>query len=125
MQMPDPLKAVSAASPAPDPAADPLQDSRTLIALVRGMDHAQNAQLEATSLLRDEVSALHGLLAHLIQILTPEQPEDEGPSLRELLALIIQQQREIARLTKENLATSGRIETRLGAQTPPENAAVS
>jgi hypothetical protein len=39
------------------------------------MDHAQDAQLEATNLLRHEAAALHGLLAHLIQILTPDPPE--------------------------------------------------
>jgi hypothetical protein len=102
------------------------EDLPALIALVRSMDHSQNAQVEATSLLRDEVGALHGLLAHLIQILTPEQHEDEGPSLRELLARIIEQQRDIARLLKENLATSGRIETRLDrVQTPPETSVVA
>ncbi|SNB85497.1 hypothetical protein SAMN06265338_1592, partial [Rhodoblastus acidophilus] len=45
---------------------------------------------------------------------------DEGPSLRDLITLMIQQQREMARLLKELAAAVGRIETHLGtAVTPP------
>ena len=53
-------------------------------------------------------------LPHLIQILTPEQPEPEGPSLRELLASVIRDQSEAAALLKQTLAATARIETRLG-----------
>ncbi|WP_294542208.1 hypothetical protein [uncultured Rhodoblastus sp.] len=123
--MPDASNADSTTPPTPHRAADPRQDLHILIDLVREMDHGQNAQLEATGLLREEVGALQGLLAHLIQILTPQQSEDEGESLRDLLSRVIAHQRELARLLKVNLATSGRIETRLGgAPTPPKTSAV-
>ncbi len=108
-------------TPNPDPGAPrPADDLSEILTVVRRMDHAQDAGLQATNLLRDEVSALRGLLAHLIQILTPDQPEPEGPSLRDLLARVIRQQSELAALLKQTLATSARIETRLaGTLTPP------
>ncbi|PPQ34544.1 hypothetical protein CKO16_22425, partial [Rhodoblastus acidophilus] len=106
-------------NPAPEQAqSDAPLDTREalikLIALAKGIDQGQNAGLEATGMLREEVAAVHGLLAHLIEILTPAQPEDEGPSLRDLITLMIQQQREMARLLKELAAAVGRIETHLG-----------
>ena len=111
--MPDPSKATSTAFPAPDRSEDPRQDLHTIIDLVREMDLGQHAQLEATGLMREEIGTLHGLLGHLIQILTAEQPKSEGPSLRELLSHIIEHQREMTRLLKETVAASGRIETHL------------
>ena len=118
--MPDPVETPSPNAADNDAAVGLSEDLTALFVLVHAMDHAQNAQLEATNLLRDEVAALHGLLAHLIQILTPEQPEPEGPSLRELLARVIRQQSETAALLKQTLATTARIETRLGgAETTP------
>ena len=89
------------------------------------MDHAQDAQLEATRLLREEVAASRGLLAHLIQILTPDRPEPEGPSLRDLLALVIRQQSEIALLLKQTLGAVARVETRLGGAETPSAATLS
>lgn len=124
--MPDPLKNSSSTSPLAGAAEDLREDLPTLIALVQRMNHAQDAQLEATGFLRDEIGSLQGLLAHLIQILTPEQREDEGESLRDLLSRVISHQRELARLAKENLTISGRIETHVNsAPTSPKTSAVS
>jgi hypothetical protein len=117
--MPDPVETPSLSAADIAAAAALPEDLPELFALVQAMDHAQNAQLEATNLLRDEVAALHGLLAHLIQILTPDQPEPEGPSLRELLARVIRHQSETAALLKQTLAATARIETRLGGETTP------
>ncbi|MBB4200895.1 hypothetical protein CCR94_01010 [Rhodoblastus sphagnicola] len=109
-------------SPKQNPSDAPLDTREALIkliALAQGIDHGQNAGLEATGMLREEIGALHGLLAHLIEILTPAQPENEGPSLRELISLMIQQQREMARLLKELVTAARRIETHLGTATTP------
>lgn len=100
---------LSSKSPVPKSANN--LDLAELTAIVRDIDQAQDAHLEATNLLRDEVGALHGLLAHLVQILTPAQPEDDGPSLRELLARVIQQQNEMTRLLVENLKAAATLET--------------
>jgi hypothetical protein len=94
-------------------------DFAALLELVRGIDQGQNAGLEATGMLREEIASLHGLVAHLIQILTPEQPQEEGPSLRQLLQGLTQHQRDNTRLLNEIVAATGRIETRLGTVNPP------
>jgi len=117
--MPEPENTPSSATRQSDAALDTREALATLITLAQSIDHAQNAGLEATGMLREEVAAVHGLLTHLIEILTPAQPEDEGPSLRDLITLMIQQQREMARLLKELAAAAGRIETHLGTAAPP------
>ena len=54
--MSDPLNPSSMAAATSDDAAALPDDLPKLVALVRRMDHAQDAQLEATSCLRDEVA---------------------------------------------------------------------
>jgi hypothetical protein len=48
--------------------------------LVEKMDHAQDALLENGQSLQGQLEALTGQFAHMIQVLTPERPEQEGPS---------------------------------------------
>ena len=120
-EMSDPLDPSSMAAATSDDAAALPDDLPKLVALVRRMDHAQDAQLEATSCLRDEVATLRGLLARLIQILTPDQPDEEGPTLRDLIERVIRQQSEIALLLKETLGATTRVETRLVGVAPPRS----
>jgi hypothetical protein len=69
--------------------------------LVEKMDHAQDALLENGQSLQGQLEALTGQFAHLIQVLTPERPEQEGPSLAELLARILTQQSGMAALLRQ------------------------
>jgi hypothetical protein len=69
--------------------------------LVEKMDHAQDALLENGQSLQGQLEALTGQFAHLIQVLTPERPEQDGPSLAELLARILTQQSGMAVLLRQ------------------------
>jgi hypothetical protein len=69
--------------------------------LVEKMDHAQDALLENGQSLQGQLEALTGQFAHLIQVLTPERPEQEGPSLADLLARILTQQSGMAALLRQ------------------------
>ena len=53
---------------------------------VEKMDHAQDALLVNGNSLQGQVETLSGLIAHMIEVLTPERPEQEGPSLADLLS---------------------------------------
>jgi hypothetical protein len=67
-------------------------DVASLREAVDRMDHAQDALLVSGKSLSGQVETLSGLIAHMIQVLTPERPEQEGPSLADLLARILTQQ---------------------------------
>ena len=69
--------------------------------LLDKMDHAQDALLENGQSLQGQLEALTGQFAHLIQVLTPERPEQEGPSLADLLARILTQQSGMAALMRQ------------------------
>jgi hypothetical protein len=69
--------------------ADDVIDIRELL---DKMDHAQDALLENGQSLQGQLGALTGQITHMIQVLTPERPEQEGPSLADLLARILTQQ---------------------------------
>jgi hypothetical protein len=69
--------------------------------LVEKMDHAQDALLENGQSLQGQLEALTGQFAHLIQVLSPERPEQEGPSLADLLARILTQQSGMAALLRQ------------------------
>ena len=60
--------------------------------LLEKMDHAQDALLQNDQSLQGQLEALTGQITHMIQVLTPERPEQEGPSLADLLARILTQQ---------------------------------
>lgn len=84
--------------------------------LLDKMDHAQDALLENGQSLQGQLEALAGQIAHMIQVLTPERPEQERPSLADLLARILTQQSGMA-------AQLGQINDALTRLTPAEPAA--
>jgi hypothetical protein len=69
--------------------------------LLDKMDHAQDALLENGQSLQGQLEALTGQITHMIQVLTPERPEQEGPSLADLLARILTQQSGMAGLLRQ------------------------
>jgi hypothetical protein len=69
--------------------------------LLDKMDLAQDALLENGESLQGQLEALTGQITHLIQVLTPERPEQEGPSLADLLARILTQQSGMAALLRQ------------------------
>jgi hypothetical protein len=69
--------------------------------LLDKMDHAQDALLKNGQSLQGRLEALTGQITHMIQVLTPERPEQEGPSLADLLARILTQQSGMAALLRQ------------------------
>jgi hypothetical protein len=67
------------------------------------MDHAQDALLVNGNSLHGQVEALSGLITHMIEVLTPERPDQEGPSLADLLSRLITQQAALAGLMRQTL----------------------
>lgn len=65
------------------------------------MDHAQDALIENGKSLQGQLETLTGQITHMIQILTPERPEQEGPSLSDLLARILTQQAAMTGLLRQ------------------------
>ena len=68
---------------------------------IERIDHAQDALLQNGQSLQGQLEALTGQITHMIQVLTPERPEQEGPSLAELLARILTQQSGMAALLRQ------------------------
>jgi hypothetical protein len=68
---------------------------------VEKMDHAQDVLLENGRSLQGQLEALTGQITHMIRVLTPERPEQEGPSLADLLARILTQQSGMAGLLRQ------------------------
>jgi hypothetical protein len=69
--------------------------------LLEKMDHAQDALLQNGQSLQGQLEALTGQITHMIQVLTPERPEQEGPSLADLLAHILTQQSGMVALLRQ------------------------
>src|SRR5271163_1239491 len=69
--------------------------------LLQKMDHGQDALLENGQSLQGQLEALTGQITHMIEVLTPERPEQEGPSLADLLARILTQQSGMAALLRQ------------------------
>jgi hypothetical protein len=69
--------------------------------LLEKIDHAQDALLQNGQSLQGQLEALTGQITHMIQVLTPERPEQEGPSLADLLARILTQQSGMAALLRQ------------------------
>jgi hypothetical protein len=69
--------------------------------LLEKMDHTQDALLENGQSLQGQLEALTGQITHMIQVLTSERPEQEGPSLADLLARILTQQSGMAALLRQ------------------------
>jgi hypothetical protein len=69
---------------------DELAGLREVVAKV---DHAQDALLVNGNSLQGQIETVSGLIAHMIEVLTPERPEQEGPSLADLLMRLVSSQR--------------------------------
>ena len=79
------------------------------------MDHAQDALLVNGSSLQGQVETLSNLIAHMIEVLTPERPEQEGPSLADLLSRLIAQQSALAGLMRHTLEIVIRLDPTVSA----------
>jgi hypothetical protein len=77
---------------------------------VEKMDHAQDALLVNGNSLQGQVQTLSGLIAHMIEVLTPERPGQEGPSLADLLSRLIAQQSALAGLMRQTLELVTRLD---------------
>ena len=55
------------------------------------------------------------LIAHMIEVLTPERPEQEGPSLADLLSRLITQQSALAGLMRQTLEIVTRLDPTVSA----------
>jgi len=74
------------------------------------LDNAQDALLANGNSLQGQIETLSDLIAHMIQVLTPEAPEQEGPSLADLLSRIITQQSALASLMRQTLDIVTRLD---------------
>jgi hypothetical protein len=74
------------------------------------MDHAQDALLVNGQSLQGQVENLSGLITHMIEALTPERPEQEGPSLADLLSRLVTQQSALAGLMRQTLEIVTRLD---------------
>jgi hypothetical protein len=86
--------------------------------LLEKMDHAQDALLENGHSHQGQLDALTEQITQMIQVLTPERPEQEGPSLADLLARILTQQSGVAALMRQIYDVLIRL-------SPPETAATT
>ena len=68
---------------------------------IKRIDHGQDALLQNGQSLQGQLNALTGQITHMIQVLTPERPEQEGPSLADLLARILTQQSGMAGMLRQ------------------------
>jgi hypothetical protein len=81
---------------------DRIADDLTAIRqLIDKMDHGQDALLQNGNSLQGQLEALTGQITHMIEVLTPERPQQEGPSLADLLARILTQQSGMAALMRQ------------------------
>jgi len=81
------------------------------------MDHAQDALLVNGNSLQGQVETLSGLITHMIEVLTPERPEQQGPSLADLLSRLITQQSALAGLMRQTLEIVTRLDPTVSAAT--------
>jgi len=83
---------------------------------VEKMDHAQDALLVNGNSLQGQVQTLSGLIAHMIEVMTPERPGQEGPSLADLLSRLIAQQSALAGLMRQTLEILTRLDPTVFAE---------
>ncbi len=76
------------------------------------IDAGQDALLLNGHSLQGQLEAIMSLLTRLIQLVTPERPEQEGPTLTDLVTRIVEQQAALFDLMKHTLETVVRIERR-------------
>jgi hypothetical protein len=74
------------------------------------VDQAQDALLVNGNSLQGQIETLSGLIAHMIEALTPERPEQEGPSLADLLTRLVSQQSAMTGLMRQMLEIVTRLD---------------
>ena len=77
---------------------------------IEKMDHAQDALLANGNALQGQIETLSNLIAHMIEVLTPERPEQNGPSLADLLSRLVTQQSALAGLMRQTLEIVTRLD---------------
>ncbi|VTZ26119.1 hypothetical protein MPC4_110068 [Methylocella tundrae] len=82
------------------------------------MDRAQDALLVNGHSLQDQQQTLMGLLTRLVELVTPQEAEQEGPTLSDLLARMIAQQGALYDLQRHTLDAIMRLEQRRPEATP-------
>jgi hypothetical protein len=82
--------------------------------MVAKVDHAQDALLVNGNSLQGQIETLSGLIAHMIEVLTPERPENEGPSLTDLLTRRVSQQSMMTGLMRQMLEILTRLDPATG-----------
>jgi hypothetical protein len=82
--------------------------------MVAKVDHAQDALLVNGNSLQGQIETLSGLIAHMIEVLTPERPEQEGPSLANLLTRLVSQQSAMTGLMRQMLEIVTRLDPAAG-----------
>jgi hypothetical protein len=107
-----------AASTARETYGDDLTSIRDELAglqeMVAKMDHAQDALLVNGHSLQGQIETLSGLIARMIEVLTPERPEQEGPSLADLLTRLVSQQSAMTGLVRKVLEIVTRLDPAAG-----------
>ena len=81
-------------------------------ALVK-LEAGQNALIEASRAMQQQIDTANSLLERLVQLVTPSTEPQDGPSLDELLAHMIAQQTAIIQLSKQTLTSVTHIEAAL------------
>ena len=74
------------------------------------MDRAQDALLVNGHSLQDQQQTMMGLLTRLVELVTPQEAEQEGPTLSDLLARLIAQQGALYDLMRDTLDIVVRLE---------------
>jgi hypothetical protein len=82
--------------------------------MVAKVDHAQDALLVDGNSLQGQIKTLSGLIAHMIEVLTPERPTQEGPSLPDLLTRLVSQQSAVTGLMRQMLEILTRLDPTAG-----------
>ena len=83
-----------------------------LSATIDRINASQDALLINGTSVLDQLATMMGLLRRLIEIVTPDDSEQKGPTLPDLLAHFIAQQTAMLDIMKHTLETVGRIEER-------------
>jgi hypothetical protein len=82
--------------------------------MVAKVDYAQDALLVNGNSLQGQIETLSVLIAHMIEVLTPERPEQEGPSLADLLTRLVSQQSAMTGLLRQVLEVVTRLDRGAG-----------
>ncbi len=79
------------------------------------MDHAQDALLVNGNSLQGQIETLSNLIAHMVEVMTPERAEQDGPSLSDLLSRLVTQQSALTGLMRQILEIVTRLDPTVSA----------